>query len=70
MEEILNAIVLIKNKRDALQKIISVGLPYEAFQILALHIDFLGKLLHRLKPEVTAAWVKDKPDAKTCFDAG
>ena len=69
METILNAIDLIKGKRDSLQKIISIGCPFEAFQLLALHIDFLGKLLHRLKPEVTTAWEKDKPDAKTCFDA-
>lgn len=65
----MNAIDLINSKRENLKKIISADLPFEAFQIMALHIDFLGKLLHRLKPEVTAAWEKDKPDAKTCFDA-
>ena len=69
MAKIFNVIELIDNKRKSLKKIIDAGFPYEAFQLLALHIDFLGKILHRLKPDVTVAWEADRPDAKTCFGA-
>ena len=69
METILTAIDLINDKRIKLKKIIDVQCPFEAFQLLALHIDFLGKLLHRLKPEVSTAWENDTPDAKRCFDS-
>ncbi|MBO7501140.1 MAG: hypothetical protein J6T45_07305 [Fibrobacterales bacterium] len=68
MHTIRTAIDLIRDQRDNLKKIIDVGCPYEAFQLLALHIDFLGKLLHRLKPDVSTAWANDEPNARTCFE--
>ena len=68
MATILTAIDLINDKRIKLKKIMDIQCPIEAFQLLALHIDFLGKLLHRLKPEVSTAWGNNTPDAKKCFE--
>ena len=66
--DIHTAIDMIEDKRTNLKKIISIGCQMEAFQLLALHLDFLGKILHRLNTNVTVEWEKDKPDAKTCFN--
>lgn len=65
--EIHTAIDMINDKKKNLKTIIDAGCQMEAFQLLALHIDFLGKLLHRLQPTVTVAWDKNRPDASECF---
>lgn len=66
--DIHTAIDMIEDKRTNLKKIISIGCQMDAFQLLALHLDFLGKILHRLNTNVTVEWENDKPDAKTCFN--
>lgn len=66
--DIHTAIDMIEDKRNNLEKIIKIGCRMEAFHLIATYIDFIGKLLHRLKPDVTADWEKDKPDATTCFN--
>ena len=65
--EIHTAIKMIEDKKNNLKRIIDIGCQTEAFQLLALHIDFIGKLLHRLKPTVTVSWDKNRPDADECF---
>lgn len=65
--EVHDAIFMINDKKRNLKKIIDSGCYWESFQLLGLHIDFLGKLLHRIKPESSAEWCKDTPDADKCF---
>ena len=57
--EKLTAVDLINDKRRNLKKIIDLPCAFEAFQLSALHIEFLGKLLYRLNPIVTTSWEND-----------
>lgn len=58
--EKMNAVDLINDKRRNLKKIIDLPCAFEAFQLSALHIEFLGKLLYRLDPNITTSWENDK----------
>lgn len=64
----LTAVDLINDKRRNLKKIIDLPCAFEAFQLSALHIEFLGKLLYRLDPNVTTSWEKDNKKAEVYFN--
>lgn len=60
--EYINVIQLLDNKRKGLKKIIDADCPYEALQLISLHIEFMGKILDRLKPTVSAAWAVNRKE--------
>ena len=56
----MTAIDLLNDKRNHLKTIIDANVPYEALQLIALHIEFMGKLLDRLDSKITATWASNR----------
>ena len=59
----LNAIDLLDDKRRHLKTIIDANCPYEALQILAIDIEFMGRLIDRINPAVSAPWSVNRKEA-------